>query len=124
MAELLKDHYQSAPSLTRSLANQSADDSIALQSFANPDPTSRAQRFIILDTHQQDNTSPDKRREVEEFYRDPKLGVIPMINQALAAYPDLARNIMSEAKNPRAATSVEVYLGYDLNTVRVRRRGP
>jgi hypothetical protein len=121
MAELLKDHYKSAPSLTRSLANQGADDSIVLQSFTNPDPQSRAQRFIIVDTHQQDNTSPDKRKKVEEFYRDPKNGVIPMVNQALAAYPDLARNIMSEAKNPRAATSVEVYLGYGLEDLAIYR---
>ncbi len=121
MAELLKDHYKSPPSLTRSLANQGADDSIVLQSFTNPDPQSRAQRFIIVDTHQQDNTSPDKRREVEEFYRDPREGVIPMVNQALAAYPDLARNVMSEAKNPRAATSVEVYLGYGLEDLAIYR---
>lgn len=121
MAELLKEHYKTPPSLMRSLANQGSDDGVALQSFANPDPAKRAQRFIILDTHEETNTAPEMRREVEEFYRDPKSGVIPMVNQALSAYPDLSRNIMSEARNPRAATSVEVYLGYGLDDLAVYR---
>jgi len=111
MAERMKEKFGTSGILAKALTG---DKSAALQTFTSSDISERGQCIVVLDTHEQMNASTEKREEIRSFYLDETKGVMHSLDQALIGFPALQRNITGSAENPRAATAVEVYLGFNL----------
>ena len=112
MAERMKDFYMTQASLVGALAD---DKNCALLRFTSPDPRSRAQRIVVLDTYGKKSAASAEQMKV--FYHDDTQGVMYLLDQALIGYPDFQHGIESNAQNPRAATAVEVYLGFNVEEI-------